>query len=94
MLRKEGLIKWCVLPPQKLYHLVLPFRCNDRLLFCLCKSCATEHNEDGKCAHETVAERALIGTWVIDEFRLAVQKGYEVIEIFEAYEYAVTQYDP
>jgi hypothetical protein len=45
------------------------------------------------CTHETVAERALIGTWVMDEVRLAVQKGYEVIEIFEVYEYVVTQYD-
>jgi len=48
----------------------------------------------GECAHETVDERDLIGTWVIDEVRLAVQKVYEVIEIFEVYEYAVTQYDP
>jgi hypothetical protein len=28
-----------------------------------------------------VAERALTGTWVIDEVRLAVQKGYIVVEI-------------
>jgi len=62
-------------------------------LFCLCKSCATEKNGNGEYAHETVAERALIGTWVIDEVRLAVQKGYEVIEIFEMYEYAITQCD-
>jgi len=94
MLRKEGLIKCCVLPPQKLYHPVLGFRCNDRLLFYLCKSCATEKNWDGECAHETVAESALTGTWVVDEVRLAVQKGYEVIEIFDVYEYTVTQYDP
>jgi len=82
MLRKEGLIKCCVLPPRRMYHPVLPFRCNDRMLFFLCKSCATEHNADGECAHEVVAERALIGTWVIDKVRLAVQKKYEVIEIF------------
>jgi len=31
-------------------------------------------------------------TWVIDEDRLVMQKSYEVIEIFEVYEYAVTQY--
>jgi len=73
---------------------VLLFRCNDRLFFSLCKSCATEHNADGECAHETVPERALIGSWVIDEVRLAVQKIYEVIEIFQVNEYAVTQYDP
>ena len=31
MLRKEGLVKCCVLPPQKLYHQVLQLRCNDRV---------------------------------------------------------------
>jgi hypothetical protein len=34
-----------------------------------------------------VAERALVGTWVLNEFRLAVQKGSQVIEIYEVYEY-------
>ena len=63
-------------------------------LFCLCKSCATERNSDGECDHETFDETTLIVTWVIDEVRLAVQNSYEVIEIFEVYEYAVTQYDP
>ena len=56
--------------------------------------CFSEHSADGECAHETVTERALIGTWVIDEVRLAVQISYEVTEIFEVYEYAITQYDP
>ena len=31
-------------------------------------------NLENECANETVAERALTGTWVIDEVRLAVQK--------------------
>jgi len=39
-------------------------------------------------------ERALDGTWDIDEVRLAVEKGYKVLEIHEIYEYRVTQYDP
>jgi hypothetical protein len=30
----------------------------------------------------------------MDEVRLAVQKGYQVIEVYEMYEYKVTQYDP
>jgi len=34
MLRKEGLVKCCFLPPQRLYHLVLPLCCKDKLLFC------------------------------------------------------------
>jgi len=35
-----------------------------------------------ECAHETVAQRGLTVTWVIDEVRLAVQKGYEFFQIF------------
>jgi hypothetical protein len=41
-----------------------------------------------------VAERALIGSWVMDEVRLAVQKGYQVIQVYEVYEYKFTQYNP
>jgi hypothetical protein len=36
----------------------------------------------------------LDGTWVIDEVRLAVSKGYRILEIQEVYQYEVTQYDP
>jgi hypothetical protein len=50
------------------------------------------HFED-ECSPESVAERALTGTWVIDEVRLAVQKDYTVVEIFELYEFEVTRYD-
>jgi hypothetical protein len=41
-----------------------------------------------------VAERALTGTWVMDEVRLALHKGYQVIEVYEMYEYKVNQYNP
>ena len=42
--------------------------------------------------HESVADRAVVSmgsgrSW------LAIQKGYKVLEIFEVYEYSVTQYD-
>jgi len=56
-------------------------------------SCVTKCNADAECAHERDAVRALTGTWVIFEVWLAVQKSYEVIDIFEMYEYAVTKYD-
>jgi hypothetical protein len=36
----------------------------------------------------------LDGTWVIDEVRLAVSKGYRILEIQEVYQYEMTQYDP
>ena len=61
---------------------MLHFRCNNKLLLSLCKAYATQRNLENECAHETVAERALTGKCVIDEVRLAVQKCYEVIEIF------------
>jgi hypothetical protein len=76
-----------------LYHPVLTFRCNGTLLFCLWKTCATEQNP-APCQHEEVADRALTATWVIDEIRLAVGKGYRVVEVYEVYEYKVTQYEP
>jgi len=82
MLREKGLIKYCVLPSQRLYHPVLQFCCNDN-----------ERKSDVECDHETVSKSALLGTWVIDEVRLGVQKSYEVIEIFEVYEYAVRHDD-
>jgi len=44
--------------------------------------------------HTRDEERALSGTWVMDEVRLAVEKGYRILEIYEVYEYQVTQYDP
>ena len=86
-------MKCCILPPRALYHPVLPFRCNNKLLFCLCKTCAIEQNTD-VCTHETIADRALLGPWVIDEILLAVEKGYRLIEVYEVYGYEVTQYDP
>jgi len=36
----KGLVRCAVLPPRDFYHPVLPYRCNGRLLFCLCRTCA------------------------------------------------------
>ena len=93
MLQKEGLTK-CIPPPRTLYHPMLPFRCNGKLLFWLCKTCATKQSTEDPCPHEAVADKALTATWVIDEIRLAVGKGYRVVEVYEVYENKITQYDP
>jgi hypothetical protein len=92
-LKMEGLMKCTIVPPKNLYHPVLPFRCNKKLLFCLCRTCVLEQNTKDECRHYTDAERALTGTWVIDDVRLAVEKGYKVLDIHEVYQYRVTQYD-
>jgi hypothetical protein len=52
-----------------------------------------EPNLLGECRHDRDEERALTGTWVLDEIRLAVEKGYRILEIFEIYEFDVWQYN-
>jgi hypothetical protein len=70
-LKMEGLIKCTAVPPKDLYHPVLPFRFN-KLYFCLFRSCVQEQNRSVECYHVTYDERALEGTWVIDEVKLAL----------------------
>ena len=48
----------------------------------------------GECVHESTAHRSLTSTWVLPEFRLAIRKGYHVLDIMEVYEYEVMKYDP
>ena len=88
----EGLIKCSIVPPINLFHPVLPYRSNNKLLFCLCRSCVYERNISGECKHLRDDERALTGTWVLDEVRLAVEKGYRILDMYEVYDYEITQY--
>ena len=92
-LQMEDLIKCTVVPPMDLYHPVLSYRANKKLLFCLCRTCVEEQNMRGPCHHFTDPERAITGTWILDEVGLSVRKGYRILEIHEVYECSVTQYD-
>lgn len=49
------LIKCSIVHHKRLYHPVLPLRCNKRLLICLRQTCATEQSTETECAHKTVA---------------------------------------
>jgi hypothetical protein len=89
----NGLMKCMIVPPKNLYHPVLPFR-YIKLLFCLCRSRVQELNTTSECQHLRDAERCLEGTWLIDEVRLAVDRGYKILKVQEVYQYEVTQYDP
>ena len=91
---KDGLMKYSILSPRHLYHPFLPLHCTKSLLFCLCRSCAIQQNRPYVCSHEMVAGRALTGTWVLDEIRLTVKKGYDLMQFQEVYEYQLTRYDP
>jgi hypothetical protein len=46
----------------------------------------------GRCAHSD-DERCIIGSWLTDEVRKAVDMGYGLVEVFEFWEYTVTCFD-
>ncbi|CAH0556585.1 unnamed protein product [Brassicogethes aeneus] len=87
----EGLIKCTVLPPRHLYHPVLPYKCNGKLMFPLCKACVESLNQE-QCLH-TEEERQFTGTFVVDELRKAISLNYKILEIYEVWEYKVKQFD-
>ena len=78
-LRMDGLIKFSIVPPDTLYHPVLPLTCNSELMFCLCRTYVLTSVEE--CVHTRDEDRALTDTWVMDELWLAVEKGYRILEI-------------
>ena len=75
----------------KLYHPVLPYKCNSKLLFPLCSACADTMNQ-GCCTHSD-EERRIIGSWLADEVRKVVDMSYELVEVFEFWEYSGTCFD-
>lgn len=74
-----GFIHCKVIPPRGLFLPVLPHRCHNKLMFPLCHSCA-ENMKQSICTH-TDEERALVGTWVSEELKLAKKKGYRITEV-------------
>lgn len=80
-----GLVKCVMLPPRGLYHPVLPFKGNGKLMFALCRTCALA-TQQLPC-HHTDKERALHGTWVTLEIELALKMGYQVVDMFEVWHF-------
>ena len=50
--RYFGLIQCDVLAPRGLYHPVLPFKCHNKLMFALCRTCAQECQQTFTCHHK------------------------------------------
>jgi hypothetical protein len=90
-LDREEIMKCKVLPHRKLYHPVLPYKSNSKLKFPLCSACADTMNQ-GNCTH-TNEERCIVGTWVVDEVRKAIEVGYILMNVFEFWEYKITCFD-
>ena len=76
-LNRKGVIKSKVLPPRGLYHSVFPYKSNSKLMFPLCSACAD--SEQGRL--HTDEERCIVGTWVVDEVRKAVEMGYDLMDV-------------
>ena len=83
-----GLIKCTALPPRGLFHPVLPYRTQGKLMFPLCKSCADTCNQI-PCTHSD-NERAIQGTWCHVELEKALEKGYRILQMHEVWHFSET----
>ncbi|CAB3385396.1 Hypothetical predicted protein [Cloeon dipterum] len=79
-----------VLPPDSLYHPVLPQKVGDKLLFHLCKICSAQKNHDTPYCTHTDDERSFDGSWSSWELNLARKFGYKITEIYEIWHYEKT----
>jgi hypothetical protein len=81
-----GLVKCKVLPPRGLLFPVLPYKCQNRLMFPLCAKCTeTLSKEPCSCSEE---ERMLSSTWTTDELFCALDRGYQIKKIYEIYHWS------
>jgi hypothetical protein len=80
-----GLIKCSVLPPRGLFHPVLPYRTQGKLMFPLCNSCADACDQT-PCTHSD-HERAIQGTWCSVELEKALEKGYRILQMHEVWHF-------
>jgi hypothetical protein len=83
-----GLVKCTILPPRKLYVPVLPVHASGKLLFPLCRTCA-ETCQQESCEHSE-EERVIQGTWFSEEIKLAIEKGYKMVEIHSVWHFPNT----
>ena len=90
-----GLIQCQILPPHELYHPVLPYRHDNKLLFPLCAACVEQEmpkrplQRTSECVH-TDRQRVLTGTWCSPELAKAVELGYQVQYIYEVWHFDET----
>lgn len=76
-----GYVKLKILPPKNLYLPVLPVLVNGKLIFPLCLLCAKAQKQI-ECLHNDL-QRSFVGTWTTFEVQKALEKGYQIIEIYE-----------
>ncbi|XP_032690375.1 uncharacterized protein LOC116853413 isoform X1 [Odontomachus brunneus] len=89
----EGFVRCRVLAPRDLFHPVLPYRVNGKLLFALCRNCCETFSQTA-CTHDDSADCEFEDAWVSCELRKAIEKGYRVTSVNETWSYEITRYDP
>ena len=76
-----GLTKARILPPHGLLLPVLPIKINNKIMFLLCHTCATNKSQQAcKCSNK---DRVLIHMWCTPKINLVINLGYISIEIYE-----------
>ena len=80
-----GMIKCEILPPSYLFHPLLPYRAQGKLMFPLCRTCA-ENLLEAPCKHSD-EERMLVGTWPSIEVVKASELGYRVVRLIEVWDF-------
>ncbi|XP_055344931.1 uncharacterized protein LOC129592829 [Paramacrobiotus metropolitanus] len=78
-----GLVYCKVLPPDECLFPVLPSTIKGKLIFTLCRACATA-KATTFCKHSD-EERCLEGVWVTVELHHALDVGYKVITVYEVW---------
>ncbi|CAH3114964.1 unnamed protein product [Pocillopora meandrina] len=91
-----GILTVDILPLYSLYNPVLPLRHGKKLTFPLCQKCVEDESakpmmgRNYYCSHG-VEDRMLTGTWCTSEIMKAVEKGYQVLGIHEAWHFPPDQ---
>lgn len=80
-----GFAKVKILPPSNLFLPVLPYKFQDNLYFPLCRQCL-EEKISGNCQHSD-KEKLLKSTWTTIELKKALEKGYQILKIYEVLHY-------
>jgi len=89
----DGLIKCSIVPPEAVSS-GPSIQMQQKVHVFSCVGHASLMPPREECVYTKDEERALTVTWEMDEVRLAVEKDYRLVEIYEVHEYQVTQYNP
>ena len=84
-----GIMKVTVLPPTNLIHPILPIKCNGKLKFPLCYKCAcTEQKGECTCLD---SQRMFTHTYCTPELEVAINMGYEIVQVHEVLHWSQTE---